>query len=816
MIPLIRLDNNLWGYIPPALSLKEIRIATPAWEKPKLSFMLAQAVAKVLAEQNICTRPQLEKGLSLSIKEGKLSGNWNIKLERHEGLWNRFCQWIPAMRTIRDRQIAVLTCAKVEKKSPLSFIVNVPKPLKQELTLPNTFQERLHTPLFSDPYTQLAAQCLQTVDPHFISERQIYESYRFIQTAQGTLSLKKIPSREATEQEKQENRQAVSAYKKFILEEFGQEALQHIVGSYGFSFDEMVAKGAPLVPDHIFKTNIGANFIELGHLQRYFETLKKANPSVFPLKDVRKLCQKVTGEMRLPTKEELTAFLKPFEGIQNVKKLPPELFNQLVDLIMPSSEERERAYTGRKNRLNAIRGSVTLGNGDIYNPCGDLFDTLQLFDEFQKTEDWENYSQLLSHVVAKKSLFRQTADGWRIGLLIPAPKAAEGHRRWYYNEAFLDDNEGNVHMLFLPACHAYLSPEKKELPLIKAYRSTSRHSNNVNWMESLNADLNPYGSPGTLDPHPSFRYERKYFDERTIPIWVGYLLQAEKTGDAALYKQALQEYVTCLKAPGKTPHKVLEKALTLTDPTVIGPFLRAEGEFHRELPQYKKQQDIFIVGHSLGAALSQFGTYYYGTRRNRIPVPGCRYYTYSSRGPGFDKQHDQQFMQFGRKHRDLIAALGPRWKVRHDLAYGDFVPQSGESHLGTTGHEAARDEQWLDVECTVFRPLPSASNLAITTFGAHEQRTGLAKEGCDFRVQNIGVKTLAKFDHSWWMRGKLLQIFGFRFLRSSKGAELMRRVVSMALFIFVRLAIKLHNRIKPPLGQRDKRGVWALRYRSFS
>jgi hypothetical protein len=840
----IRLENNLWGYATPPSEeqdhLTQIQIATPDWKQPRLSYLLAKMVAQTLSQKNIHTLQQLEDGFRLSVtnNDPPLMGRWDVSLVRHDHWTDAFFDFFPFTRPIRDKQIAVIK-AIPESKCPFeaitrlffkiaesqSFLIDQRvDPFTATLSVPLSLQEQLEVPLFDDAFTNLASLYLQTNSPFFVSEERVLGAYRFVFSQKDSLTLEEIPSGPYTEEEKEQNRRVSQFYKEFIVREFGKEKVEYVSCAYGFSLDSVIEQGDPLVPDHVFKVNIGMNNIELGDVQRLYykllvlkqrfdEATEVSLEDLFSLREIR----------NLQKQENILDFLQELASASSnvVQDLPPQLFNQLVDLIMPSDEERERALTGRKITHLAVRGALTLDGPDDFNASRDLFEMLHLYEQFRK-DDWQNYLELLSHVAVKKNLFRKTVpignqsqDEWHVGFLFPGPTAADGEKRWYYNEAFFDDNYGSVNYVFFPACSRYEN-NGKVLPMIKAYRSTVSTLNQVNYLESFVADMNPYGSPNSLDPDSAYAYEKKYFDDRTIPAWVGYLLLGDRTGDLFMYERGLDEYLFCIHAPGPTPPHKMAYAHSLNetkDPQAIREFLFNEAMLHKELPQFKIAQDLFFTGHSLGGGLSQFAVYYFGPRRSRIPLPGCTFFCYASRAPAIDTHQDTVFMNFGKKHKALISGLNSKpWTVRQDLEYGDFVPEGGESHLGTTNYNEAEDAEWLQPRVTIFTPLETAKDLAITTISTHGRRTGNGVEGRDYSIKTLSANELATFDHSWWMTAETVSTFGFRLLRSPKIAEIFRDVVSRIAYPIWLLVIDIHNTLWPPIGNRDENGVWHLNY----
>ena len=847
-VPLTRLENNIWGYHPEVdesdITLKEIQIITPQSDEPRFGFVIAQAVAQILMTKNIKHKSELEDDFSIELTNTlpNAMGRWSVSLVRHDSWLDQIMDAIPAAKRIRDRKIAELAVSQENKivsffssKQCLLFAGTTEQGTFPDKPIPQNTKSLFDMAPFSDPFTRLSAAVLQTLDPRFVSERKIYTFFRFVLSADGqALHIKEIPLRDPTDQEIEENIRTITWYRNYIIEEFGEKRLQFVDAVYGFSLADMIEKGLPLAPDHVFKINIGMNKIGLTDVKELFNNLvtsTKSDPSqdpstIFPRYQLRKFSEALNIE-GAPTMAQIASLATSLVEYTDVQDLPHGLFNYVANFVLFSQEEREYAYTGRKIYLWAISGTVTLGDPNIFNPSSDLFDVLQTFPQFEKTDDWENYSELLTHIIVKKGLYEPLdATNWKVGLMIAGPKDEEGGSRWFYIESFCDDNAGNVNYLLLPACKDYTLANGDKLPMIKAYRSTSSARNAINAMSSVVADLNPYGSPGTLNPQSSFLYEKPYFDDRTIPLWVGYLIAATAVRDEneqkakAYLKRAIAEYHLCLHSPGATPpHKLLavQQHYAIThlshdfDYHNSWTYLNNEAKEHKELPQFKCSQPLFFIGHSLGAGLSQFFTYFYTSRRHRIPLPGQDVFCYESRGPGIDNYQDEDFMKFGRTHKDLFETLHLGWLTRHDFEYGDFTPQAGESHLGTTGYDKTQDS-WLEERITVFKPLETAEDKGITGFPTRARRTGMALQDRDFEMRRISVTDLEEFDHSCLLPTNIRDMFGFLLLQSSKVTEAVRQIFSILTRPLVIVALWAYNFFNPPPGPRDENGVLFLRY----
>jgi len=529
------------------------------------------------------------------------------------------------------------------------------------------------------------------------------------------------------------------------------------------------------------------------------------------------------------TPENVNHFLQQFLGVsppKSVKLLQVEQFNSLASILIASAEERERAYTGRKISHLPIMGYKTMGKTLLTDPARNLCELMHVYSDLEKTEEWFGFYELIAHVVAKKELFSAYPPSaelpdkphWRVGHLIPGPKSASGEMRWYYVDSVTDDNEGDVNYVLLPACELQAIAGKPP-PCIKLYRSTVSDQDALDAIDSIAADFNPYGSPGSVNPWKGDGYELPYFLERTIPIWVGYLLLAEqllKEDDKqehaiGVLSNAIQEYKKSHRHLLPRHRELLSKLMGSQDPHMLFQMLYREAERMRELPSHKINQDIVFCGHSLGGTLAQFGMNYFGVHQGRIPTPGCDFVCYSCDSPSIDTKHDREFMQFGKKHKEVICALGQKWKIFHLFEYGDMIPLAGESHLGTTDYNPDED-CWLTVDIRVYKPIEHSENLAILIPPTHGRRFGLAKENSDYEWTSLTPRQLAAYDHSWKLSPELLEVFGYPSLISPKLVEISRRILSLGSRPLLYLMDKIHDYTFPEKVLRDSDGVFFCRY----
>jgi hypothetical protein len=904
-----RLDDTTWSYTPahgdriPADEFEEIRFSVPVLGSGRETYELVSAVrAAFEAHRPRLKRDLFRNGFRIKINDpdSPVTGTWDVDLHRMACLSRRTLtnsirtikQFFPFTRTLSKRKTAVIDVhrtkdcfasrmASVTKRITSLEILRWDPPEALTLRLPAIVspREAILQESFHDPFTQLASKALKTISPFFIMEAEHNGGYRFVLDNSNQLLLE--PSNttddDVVQQVMAENRKVVRTYRDFLVREYGRDFVDHIEFSYNIHFDEMIEKGLPLYPDHVSKCNIGANNIEMRHIEDLWLTLQRLADTINQPKNRRHLQEEAAGfllhvgqELSLPlrvlrnilrqiphedgtnpTVADLQAFITALVGQrppQSVRSLPPSSFNRVVEMIMPSDAERQKAFTGRKIRHLCVMGFNTMGEPNTPCRCRDLFELLHIFGDMRKEERWKNFYELLSHVVVKKSIYREaaqpdsTGQTVHVGLLIPGPDAKGGVRRWFYNEAFFDDSKGNVNYVLLPACVEFRSADNRQLPMIKLYRSTASNKNAENWADSLIADLNPNGAPGSLNPELSLPHEQGHFFERTIPVWMGHLLLALKARRWAereeeldsiqqnaldtMRSDHLQKTVETFKiymtkfhpedaeeAIGAITHFYDLKLFDDLEQTLI-----SYGHKYREDPRYKTSQDVACVGHSLGGALAQEGTFYFSAYYGRMPLPGNQFICYSSDGPAMKNEQDSQFMEFGHYNREMFKQLKVKWRVYHQFEAGDFVPQAGGSHLGTTEFNTYHDVDWLDEVARVFRPLEGADALSIVNPPTHGRRIGTAVDEKDYACTSVSAKDLADYDHPsrlWGLNSRLRKIWGYRLLNNPRLTEKVRSIAGRVLQTLGILRI-LDNLQGSGVGLRDRNGVLAVRYTPLS
>jgi hypothetical protein len=165
-------------------------------------------------------------------------------------------------------------------------------------------------------------------------------------------------------------------------------------------------------------------------------------------------------------------------------------------------------------------------------------------------------------------------------------------------------------------------------------------------------------------------------------------------------------------------------------------------------------------------------------------------------------------MEVGQRNREIFHDLHIKWKIYHQFEHNDVVPIAGGSHLGITGYRK-EDSSWLDFSALIFRPLPTAQALSITTTPCHARKICRAKQGVDYSSSRITPAQLVEHDRGWWMSSKVAKAFGHTIARSPKLSEGARRTIGA----FAYIPLKIINIIRGAgIGRRSSDGVLSLTY----
>ena len=307
-----RLDDTTWSYLPShegeisENEFEEIRLQIPPIRRGANAYKLIRAITRTFEHnRGMITRDLFKKGfdVKIPIPEKGVTETWNISFHRFSCISNRIFSrtlstirnFFPVSRMLKKRATAfceahrrgdgllkrIASCFRRTVTLPNQPPNTLPLPTDGKMVLPTAQNpvERIQAKGFQDSFSRLSTVAFETVEKFFVMERTHRGTFRFIVDADAKLSLEEDEITPKGEVEiaryLDQNRAAVRAYRDFLLSEFGPSFVSQIELSYNIHFNTMIEEGLPLYPDHVSKCNIGANSIELCHVEQVFEGLNK-------------------------------------------------------------------------------------------------------------------------------------------------------------------------------------------------------------------------------------------------------------------------------------------------------------------------------------------------------------------------------------------------------------------------------------------------------------------------------------------------------------------------------------------------------------
>lgn len=394
---------------------------------------------------------------------------------------------------------------------------------------------------YRDPYTTLATHAFQTGEKNF-SGRDFHDfsSSRFCFILKNEhLELVRRDSKAHVTPEN--SKAALDAYLGHLVTQYGQEKIDYIDHLYGLD----IKNATKLTPEHVYRFNIGSTNIEIQDIEELKRKLIEFNKSTIYLspdtsfeeiaKDYLpiKHIEAVNRRLDFPTIFQFRVWMQGMLGLRgNVEDLDLGLFNELNQLIYPSADEKQRAYTGRKI-TQVIQSAYSIAGFKEYKPWIDQQEVTQITEELKECSSWEAYHELLAHVLVKKHLARKhPTEGLRVGALIPAPF----NKGWYRVKRFITNQYTHSYELE-SVCKSDLAP-------IKLYRSTASSLYAANAHKSIVNNFCQLQCPGYMGIELMKEYEGELFTKRTIPVWVAYQHAAEEM--LSNPKADLEQVQSCL------------------------------------------------------------------------------------------------------------------------------------------------------------------------------------------------------------------------------------------------------------------------------
>lgn len=345
------------------------------------------------------------------------------------------------------------------------------------------------------------------------------------------------------------NRATLEKYRDFIIRECGKEKFEYICHQYRLDFEEDIAQGNPLTPEHIYRINIGVGMLEFEDLQKYYQLLPSLSnaiegksdkelhennllledflndlESILTIGQKRQLLKAVSAHANSssPSLVDLIDWLSLFKNYSDIKALPIELLNEFMTLFFIDSQERKKSFSGKEIKI-PIHSGYTIAGKKEYKPWIDQQEVLQTLSQLEDATNFHQYCEILDHIICKKHLFhRHPTKGLTVGTILPAPKGDSNEKRWYEVSEATYNGYGRLTYSLTPLVN------DESLPTIKLYRSTSSDPYAIFGSKTVRSDVNLLNPAGYEGLSKTDCYENALVNERTLPLWVAYHLIAEK------------------------------------------------------------------------------------------------------------------------------------------------------------------------------------------------------------------------------------------------------------------------------------------------
>lgn len=377
---------------------------------------------------------------------------------------------------------------------------------------------------YSDPYTQLATLAFERFEPHLkLKEHATPLACRYrIILENGELQLVDKKSPLATDSAM---KAAGQAYNDYLIKHYGSEKIEYIKHLAKLKKDTF----SELTPEHIYRINCCTTNLEIQDVQSSIGSLIELSQNTGSdsdlfmnfasgnIPEILAIGVKKALNMQDPTVKDFKEWMIRQEFSKySMGQISNEVLSEWLKVFLPSESELNRAFTGKKI-LGDIKGVYSCGQYDKFKPWLDQQELIQTFQSLKDSSSFESYLEKLTHIVVKKHLARShPTEGLRVGALIPAPpEKLGGVPRWYHVTSCLT-NQYNYSYTLESVC------ADPTLPVIKLCRNTSPSSYAVYSSKSIINDLNLLNSPGYMGINMLDEQEEAFFNQRTIPLWVGY------------------------------------------------------------------------------------------------------------------------------------------------------------------------------------------------------------------------------------------------------------------------------------------------------
>lgn len=598
MVKIQRIDDQRFVFVSKKTNQHVILNINDTLENPEFRYNLAQKIA------NSISSGKLNKTYLLGTKKWEMS-----KDARTPALLRRLRPFSTMIHQSTDDNVFYFKVEEVKTKAVtgihdaaiaqthrLKTAKNIEKINFENCSLTiSDFQQQIRAivklegeekaPLFSDAFTKMATLAFQKHEKEFTSKDYFLpEHCDFVIVKKNNLLLL-VNKKNREINNATDGRATVKFYKEYLIQQYGKEKIAYIEHMYRMNLDEADA----LTPEHIYRFNMGVNNLEVQDIDDFLikchQVLNRLDPfngdlvegdfdRMLSPGDFNFTGREIYGlaANEIHTIDDLKDWLYELAPLPEISEvLSPGQMQAIMRIFKLAPSELNNAYTGRKIYKFIISGYTNAGSKE-YKPWIDQQQLLQTLAKMEGCNNELEYQEKLAFVLAKNNLVREhPLELFRVGAIIPGLKDVDGSEHYYKVASFVSNSYGIVSLTLEKVC------DDPDLSGIKAFRSTAASDYSLQAYESLLQDFFLVSSPGYKGTGLSDPYEREFFDARSIPIWVGYMLLEQDEKDPQARYNYLEKANLTLREEFDRLHEPKDlKTILKTNPFIEEILLRDE------------------------------------------------------------------------------------------------------------------------------------------------------------------------------------------------------------------------------------------------
>ncbi len=450
----------------------------------------------------------------------------------------------------------------------------------KKMPLPGEFKEFNFFPdsdnFFSDAFTKAAQAAHQEKD-----------ALRLVGTFDDGVNLSKITLLPkplwSDAKNREENRNTLIAFREHLIKEVGEKKFRRIDQEYNIQIEDKIYEGKPLLPEDVYKFNIGMNHLEIKDFHEFkrnvqqFLTKPNARLTHREERNLEKLAQKKGQTVKQFIEEKFPQTSFASTSISHTE------FATWVEIASTPKSLLDESYAG--NKIDKIVGSYYGSTSTTAEPkpwiehheLGEISHAiinLEKSDRVQREKPEAKkkvidrmYHEFLVKVIVKKHLMREEnkiggISTWQLGTILPSPYKVDGETVWYTASQGVDSGLGKLWYTLQPICED--ESIVSSLPVIRIHRDTSPSIYYQSGGPTISRSFHPQLAPGRLYSDSSYEEDQEFFKKFSLPptlavLYAGKkLVQFDKQGKIAGQEEQLREFANNHLIPAL---KIADKAL---------------------------------------------------------------------------------------------------------------------------------------------------------------------------------------------------------------------------------------------------------------